>query len=67
MMSGRLLVRYNRMPSSRRYALVSIGYLIVLANGGDESMEVIWVAGEDEGVVDVDKDVDGFCGLSTVE
>ena len=31
--------------------------LIVLADGGDEGVEVIWVAGEDEGVVDVDKDV----------
>ena len=41
--------------------------LIVLADGGDEGVEVIWVAGEDEGVVNVDKDVDGFCGLSTVE
>jgi hypothetical protein len=39
----------------------------VLADGGDEGMEVIWVAGEDESVVDVDKDVDGFFGLSAVE
>ena len=41
--------------------------LIVLADGGDEGVEVIWMAGEDKGVVDVDKDVDGFCGLSAVE
>ena len=31
--------------------------LVVLADSGDEGVEVIWVTGEDEGVVDVYDDV----------
>ena len=39
----------------------------MLADGGDEGVEVVWVAGENEGVIDVDEDVDGFCGLCALE
>ncbi len=39
----------------------------MLADGGDEGVEVVWVAGKNEGAIDVDKDVDGFFGLCVVE
>ena len=41
--------------------------LIVLSDSGYEGMEVVGVAGKDERVVDVDKNVDGFCGFGAVE
>ncbi len=37
------------------------------ADGGDEGIEVVWVAGEDESVVDIDEDVYGFRKLCAIE